>query len=247
MRYAVISDIHSNLEALEAVLAEIDALGADKTVCLGDIVGYNANPNECIEKLKDRGISSVMGNHDSRATGHTYPGEFNPMAAEAVMWTRGELTEENREFLRELPASLNVDGKFLAVHGWVNDTDSYIYSTYDALENFKLLKLMTGKETDALCLFGHTHVSVGYSDEQGRVEPNTDNPLGLLPGRNYLVNPGSVGQPRDNDPRAAFLILDVEGAAITFHRVEYDMESAGRKVLDAGLPDLLSKRLKTGW
>jgi diadenosine tetraphosphatase ApaH/serine/threonine PP2A family protein phosphatase len=247
MRYAVISDIHSNLEALEAALSEIDGLKADETVCLGDIVGYNANPNECLDIIRERGIRSVMGNHDSRATGHEYPHGFNPAAAHAVLWTRQTVTEENRRFLRELPKTLDIDERVLAVHGWINDTDSYIFGTYDAGENFKLLNDLKGGERGALCFFGHTHVRVAYVEEHGGAVSNMDNPLILDPSLNYLANPGSVGQPRDNDPRASFLILDVEESEIAFHRVDYDIETTARKVLGAGLPGMLAERLKTGW
>jgi putative phosphoesterase len=204
MRYAFISDIHSNLEALETVLSKIDALNVDEVICLGDIVGYNANPNECIDIIRKRGIRAVLGNHDTRATGIDEPTDFNPVAAIAVLWARQALTEENRRFLNGLPRTIDMDGKFLVIHGWVNNTDSYIMG-------------------------------------------NLDNPLELKPDANYLVNPGSVGQPRDGDTRASFAVLDEKDSEITFYRVEYDIESCARKVLEAGLPDILARRLKAGW
>jgi predicted phosphodiesterase len=247
MRYALISDIHSNLEAFETVLAKIDTLKVDDIVCLGDIVGYNANPNECIEIIKSRGIRAVMGNHDSRASGLEEPYDFNPVAASAVLWTRLRLTEENRRFLEGLPRTLNVDERFMAVHGWINDTDSYIFSPYDAVENFKLLKKVSGTELGGLCFFGHTHIRAAYVEEAGHATSNLENPLKLKEHGNYLINPGSVGQPRDMDPMASFLVLDDDESEITFYRVEYDIESCTRKILKAGLPEVLAKRLKAGW
>lgn len=259
MRYAIISDIHSNLEALETVLSRVDALDVDELVCLGDIVGYNANPNECVEIIRKRNVRAVLGNHDTRAVGMEEPGDFNPVAASAVLWARQALTEENKRFLDALPRTLNVkddkgreggaggDVKFTAVHGWVNDTDSYIFGPEDAAENFRLLKTITGSDTGALCFFGHTHVRITYVEEGGRVSSNLDDPLTVKPDANYLVNPGSVGQPRDGDPRAAFAVLDGETAEITFYRVEYDIEKCAGKILEAGLPDVLATRLKAGW
>jgi predicted phosphodiesterase len=247
MRYAVISDIHSNLEALETVLARIDTLNVDGIVCLGDIVGYNANPNECIEIIKTRGIRAVMGNHDSRATGMEEPYDFNPVAANAVLWTRQRLTEENKRFLEGLPRTLNIGEKSVAVHGWINDTDSYIITPRDAAENFNLLKEVSGSETGGLCFFGHTHVRAAYVEEQGRISQNLENPVKLEKSGNYLINPGSVGQPRDQDPRASFLVLDEDKSEIDFYRVEYDLESCVRKILEAGLPEMLAERLKVGW
>lgn len=247
MRYGFISDIHSNLEALETVLSKIDALNVDEVICLGDIVGYNANPNECIDIIRKRGIRAVLGNHDTRATGIDEPTDFNPVAAIAVLWARQALNEENRRFLNELPRTIDMDGKFMVIHGWVNNTDSYIMGAYDAAENFRLLKEALGRKLGGLCFFGHTHVRVTYVDAGSEVSANLDNPLELKPEANYLVNPGSVGQPRDGDPRASFAVLDEKDSEITFYRVEYDIESCARKVLEAGLPDVLARRLKAGW
>lgn len=247
MRYAIISDIHSNLEAFEAVLSALDASKVDEIICLGDIVGYNANPNECVEIIKERAIRSLMGNHDSRAAGLEDTYGFNPVAASAVVWTRQSLTEENKKFLEELPRALDIDGKFLAVHGWINDTDSYIFRPLDAQENFKLLKKVSGSEKGGLCFFGHTHVRISYVEKDGEVSTNLDNPLKLDPAGNHLINPGSVGQARDGDPRAAYLVFDEDSSEISFYRVEYDVESTKRKILEAGLPGVLAERLTAGW
>jgi len=244
MRYAVISDIHSNLESLTACFDKIDTLDVDKIICLGDIVGYNANPNECIDFIRKKGVVCIMGNHDSRAAGLEEPTDFNLLAANAIYWTRKALTEENREFLKNLPRTLLVDNKFLAIHGWVNDTDQYILGAKDALANFELLK--EHAKTN-LCFFGHTHVAISYLEVKGSVVLNLDSSLKLAKGINYLVNPGGLGQPRDRDPRAPFLVYDSKKSEITFYRVQYDILITAEKILAAGLPERVAERLKLGW
>ncbi len=245
MRYAVISDIHSNLEALTASLNEIDKLKADRIICLGDIVGYNPNPNECVEIIRQRNILSIMGNHDSRVAELEDAGDFNLQAARAVYWTRQVLTPENREFLSGLPRSRFVDNRFLAVHGWVNDTDQYILGVNDAQQNFNLLKDL--KKSPRLCFFGHTHVPVAYMEFNSTVEPAAGETLKLIKGVRYLINPGAVGQPRDRDPRASFAVYDTKASEVSFHRVDYDIQSTADKILEAGLPERLAERLKLGW
>ena len=244
MRYAVISDIHSNIEALTAVLERIDAIGVDKTVCLGDIVGYNAAPNECIDLVRKLGLSCVMGNHDARASGLEELHDFNAAAAEAIYWTRKQLTEENRLFLRKLPRRTVVDDAFLPVHGWINDTDSYILSATDASINFRL---MEREKTPHLTFFGHTHVRIAYLARNGCVETSLDETITLKEGVMCLANPGGVGQPRDRDPRAAFLVFDAATQEISFFRTEYNIDSCRRKILGAGLPEVLAERLLYGW
>lgn len=245
MRYAVISDIHSNLEALTASLGAIDSLKADSIVCLGDLVGYNANPNECLDIIRRKNIQCVMGNHDSRVAGLEGPEDFNYQAAEAVYWTREKIREDNREFLKSLPRALLVDKRFLAVHGWVNDTDQYILSATDAYRNFALLKEQ--HKSLSLCFFGHTHVPIAYIQEDESIRLSSESPLKMEKGLRYLINPGGLGQPRDRDPRASFLIYDTKKSLVTFHRVEYDINSTAEKILSAGLPERLAERLKLGW
>ncbi|HLA04391.1 MAG TPA: metallophosphoesterase family protein [Syntrophales bacterium] len=246
MRYAVISDIHSNLEALTSFFEAAENLDIDKTVCLGDIVGYNANPNECIALVRERGVQCLLGNHDSRVVGFEEPTDFNFHAAAAVYWTRDAISEENKEFLKGLPRNILVNSKFLAVHGWVNDTDRYIMGQRDAERNFGLMN--EKKATLGLCFFGHTHVPAAYAmtGEDMSVVGAT-NPFKLEKGVKYLVNPGSVGQPRDRDPRASFLVFDSKKKQITFHRVDYDIHTTSEKILVAGLPERLAERLKLGW
>ena len=245
MRYAVISDIHSNLEALRAVLEAIDSLGVERIVCLGDVVGYNADPNECIALIRERNIDCIVGNHDVRAVTGADLTEFNPIAREALLWTRDNLTEESAKFLSGLPSTLTVDDAFLAVHGWVNDTDSYIFSELDAAMNLKLMGALPG--APALCFFGHTHFAVSYLEAPGQgVRIETSKRIRLNGDVRALVNPGSVGQPRDSDPRAAFVVYDRDLRVVTLERIEYDIEAASTKIIEAGLPKMLADRLKHG-
>ncbi|MBE9528037.1 MAG: metallophosphoesterase family protein [Proteobacteria bacterium] len=244
MRYVLISDLHSNLEALEATFERIDMLGLTEIVCLGDIVGYNTNPNECIDLLRARKVRSIMGNHDSRVAGLDNSDDFNYQALEALDWTRDNLMSENLEYLKALPRTLNVDGRFFIFHGWVNDTDSYIFGANDALKNFKHLD---GKTDSNLCFFGHTHVAISYLGSDGTVKISADSSLRLTNRYNYLVNPGSVGQPRDRDPRAAFAVYDSAAGSIEFHRVEYDIKKTVDKILAVGLSKRIGERLKLGW
>jgi diadenosine tetraphosphatase ApaH/serine/threonine PP2A family protein phosphatase len=244
MRYAIISDIHSNLEALEAVLSKISELGVDETLCLGDIVGYNANPNECIDIVRRSGIRCIMGNHDSRAAGLEEPYDFNPMAREAVLWTMEQLTEGNREFLKKLPRELTMEG-FAIFHGSIHDTDRYILDGQDALDNFQLLETLPGDTK--IGFYGHTHVKVSLSCQRGRVFLEQGKELKLSPWKRYLINPGSVGQPRDRDPSSSFLIYDTISKKVNFYRADYDIATCQEKVIKAGLPVELAERLSLGW
>lgn len=243
MRYAVISDIHSNLEALTAFLKKADALEVDKVVCLGDIVGYNANPNECVELVKERKILALLGNHDSRVAGFEEPTDFNFQAASAVYWTRSAIKPENIEFLKTLPRTLVVNKKFLAVHGWVNDTDRYIFGSRDALANFGLMN----EAKSSLCFFGHTHVPVAYAKDGETVSMKAGESVAIEKEKSYLINPGSIGQPRDRDPRASFLVYDDKKSQVTFFKIDYDITATAEKIIEAGLPERLAERLKLGW
>lgn len=243
MRYAIISDIHSNLEALEAVLAKISGLKVDEILCLGDIVGYNPNPNECIDIVRRTGIRCIMGNHDSRASGLEEPDNFTPLAKEAVLWTRERLTEENKIFLRGLPRELMIDDFFL-FHGSIHDTDRYIIDEKDTMDNFEMLSTLPGKPKTGF--FGHTHVKVVLSLQRGKVLLAPDEELKLSPWKRYLINPGSVGQPRDGEPGASFLAYDEFNEKVNFHRVDYDISITQEKIIEAGLPVELAQRLAIG-
>lgn len=243
MRYAIISDIHSNLEALNAVLSKISELNADEILCLGDIVGYNANPNECIDIVRRAGIRCIMGNHDSRASGLEEPDNFTPLAKEAVLWTRDRLTEDNKGFLRGLPRELTMEG-FIIFHGSIGDTDRYIIDERDASDNFQLLENLEGDVR--LGFYGHTHVRVALSLQRGKVFLEPDEELKIAPWKRYLINPGSVGQPRDRDPSASFLIYDDFNEKVNFYRADYDMAATQEKIMEAGLPSELAQRLSVG-
>ncbi len=225
-------------------MKRIEMLGlSDNIVCLGDVVGYNTNPNECIELLRKLNVRCIMGNHDSRVAGIDNSDDFNYQALEALDWTVGELTGDNLEYLKALPRTLDIDGRFFIFHGWVNDTDSYIFGANDALKNFRQLQ----DNKSNIYFFGHTHVAISYLGSEGTVKISADSTLRLTNRFNYLVNPGSVGQPRDRDPRAAFLVYDSGVGSIEFHRVEYDIKSVVAKIKAAGLSKRLGERLKLGW
>ncbi|GMR04818.1 MAG: metallophosphoesterase family protein [Thermodesulfobacteriota bacterium] len=244
MRYAIISDIHSNLEALTAFFEEAKRLQVDKTICLGDIVGYNANPNECVDIIREKNIKCIMGNHDLRAAGLDEPYDFNLLAAESIEWTKEVLTEENKKFLEKLPRKIRVNNRFLAVHGWINDTDRYVFGAGDAKKNFQLLE---GVKNINLCFFGHTHVPITYLEMDGSVKLNLDTTVKIDKGVNYLINPGGLGQPRDKDPRGSFLVYDTDAQEVNFYRVEYDVQVTTVKIIEAGLSPRLAERLKLGW
>ncbi len=247
MRYAVISDIHANLEALSACIKEIDRLRIDRIVSCGDIVGYNSNPNECIDIIRERKIISVMGNHDARAAGLQEPDNFNLQASTAIRWTRNALTRENSEFLKGLPASAVVDKRFLIFHGCVDDYDRYILGARDAMENFRIIGERAEFKDIKIRFYGHTHVPIAYMLVDNAVVMNTDDSFKIKKGVACLINPGGLGQPRDRDPRASFAIYDAGKSTITFHRVDYDIQGTAEKIIAAGLPERIAERLKLGW
>ena len=246
MRYLILSDIHSNDEALAAVLARVRRKRFDRVVVLGDFVGYGANPNHVIDRIRRLKRPRVMirGNHDKVVAGLD-PGDlFNPIALAAARWTTGKLTPQNRKFLEALPVGpATVDGGFLICHGSPRDEDAYIFSDRDAFLNFR--------EHDAsVCFFGHSHIpSVFTLEPHGiRVEVVVGERvrLKLHRDRRYLVNPGSVGQPRDRNPAAAYAIYDSSARVVHFDRVPYDAGKAREKIHRAGLPQMLGDRLLVG-
>lgn len=250
MRILLLSDIHANLEALEATLAAAPSF--DKVVNLGDIVGYGASPNEVAEQSRKLGTIFVRGNHDKAATGVMDLDDFNPMAAAAAIWTRNELTPENLEWLRALPhgpVPLPDFPQAQLVHGSPNDEDEYVVSLGDALAPLITL-------TIPLTFFGHTHLQGGFfangsSADGFRPEYQTVGqpesvPLQLKPDTRYLINPGSVGQPRDGDWRAAFALFDTDAQVVHFHRTPYNLKEAQDRIFAAKLPPRLATRLAVG-
>jgi predicted phosphodiesterase len=243
MRTAVIADIHANLEALQAVLGRIAELAVDEIVCLGDIVGYNANPNECVAIIRSEKIVSVLGNHDASASKGEEPNRFNTHARSAIFWTREHLTEENRLFLLNLPREKRAHD-FILMHGSIHDTNRYLLSRQDAVDNFHALEGLPGDVK--LGFFGHTHIGTAFIDHQGSISSDLSSELSLSSGKRYLINPGSVGQPRDGDPRASFLVYDGDDRTVWFFRVTYDIKTSQDRIVRAGLPPQLAWRLELG-
>ena len=246
MRYLVLSDIHANLEAFEAVLTAAGPLTYERVLVLGDLVGYGADPNAVIDRIRElKPHALIRGNHDKVGSGLESPEGFNAVAKNAIRWTYEALSPENREWLAALPAGpLVVDDLIEICHGTPFDEDAYVFDDLDALRS------LHAAERD-LCLFGHTHVQVGYAltgDQFTLTTIDDTRPLTIpLPGGGkHMVNPGSVGQPRDGDPRAAFAIADTDRREVTIHRTAYDIEHARARIVEEGLPDILAQRLALG-
>ncbi len=244
MRYLVLTDIHGNLEALNAVLKAVQRKKFDHVLFLGDLVGYGASPNEVMQKLLAfKPLSLVRGNHDKAVCGLDSVQTFNPIAASAITWTREHITKRNLEVLHALPKSpVAVDERVTICHGAPFDEDYYIFGEFDAEEAFDYFQT-------PVCFFGHTHFPFVYArkDEVDSLQVQPDSTeVRLEKGVKYLVNPGSIGQPRDRDPRAAFAIYDSETRVVRFHRVKYDIEEAQRKIREQNLPATLADRLSLG-
>lgn len=246
MRLLVFSDVHANATALEAVL-EACAGRWDRAVCLGDIVGYGPDPNEVVERVRPLVSAIVRGNHDKAVSGISDLEDFNPVARAAVEWTRSQLLPENVRYLQSLPGGpVEIDGVAL-VHGAVEDEDEYVFTADQALAG-----LLASRQP--LTFFGHTHIQGGFSYDGARIERVQSSPR---PGKNfaiislesktrYLLNPGSVGQPRDGDPRAAFAIVDLEKQKVEFWRTPYDIPAVQERMERAGVPEALVLRLAFG-
>jgi predicted phosphodiesterase len=239
VRIAVLSDIHSNLVALDAVLARIGAV--DAIWHLGDVVGYGPEPDGVVDRLSSLGAVGVRGNHDAAATGGTEISWFNPDARSAMEWTREAISEPTRAWLAALPQRrMEVD--FTLVHGSPRDP-TWEYVTSAALARAGLSAISTEHG-----LHGHTHVPIAFTMVDGRMRtlaPRAGNMVALGEGR-MLLNPGSVGQPRDHDPRASYMVLDVGGGTATWGRVAYDFDAVGAAMRAAGLPPRLADRLRVG-
>jgi predicted phosphodiesterase len=246
MRYLVLSDIHSNLEALEACLADADVHGYARTLILGDIVGYGTDPNAVIARVQALApLAIVRGNHDKAACGLDTAEHFNAVARRAAIWTADALSQANRDWLRSMPAGpMLVDSTIELCHGSPLDEDGYIF---DELDGFRALRA----SERPLCLFGHTHCPIAYELSGDAIEAEIlrgVERMELRSGSKCLVNPGAVGQPRDGDPRAAYAIVDAasDRCAVELYRVTYPFRVTQQKILDAGLPDSLARRLATG-
>ncbi|NOT35160.1 MAG: metallophosphoesterase family protein [Candidatus Eisenbacteria bacterium] len=240
MRHAIVTDIHGNLEALETVLADIERRRPDSIQCLGDFVGYGASPNECIDRLQPLIEHSVAGNHDLAACGRIKLGYFNHNAALAARWTESNLTPAHREYLRGLPFQVEWRGTRL-VHSSPAAPEEwhYVLSPAEAAEE------MTAY-VESLCFIGHSHYPGVFDRHGDQVRYTRAETVRVEPGHRYLVNVGSVGQPRDGDPRAAYLIWDEGEGTLQHVRLEYDIAGAMRRIHDAGLPRFLAERLQWG-
>ena len=242
MLIGVISDLHANLEATLAVLGKLDTIRPDRIVCLGDVAGYSANPNEVIDILRQREIVTLMGNHDAAACGLEMPWFFNARAQAAIEWQAERLRTDNRHWLRDLPRTIRCDESSLCVHGAPRNRDDYILDWLDAMRQLEFLN-GTGIR---VCLFGHSHFAALFGEKGSAPSAGTPDRHTLDRENRYLINPGSVGQPRDGDSRAAFGLFETEAMTFEFHRVEYDIEETARKIVDAGLPVELARRLPRG-
>ena len=240
MRSAIFSDIHANLEAFEAILAEAREHGCTDFICLGDVVGYNANPHECVEIVRQMDCPVVKGNHDEQASLLESSRDFNELAERAIDWTREHLTDEDKQWLRDLRFSRPVRD-FTIVHATLDTPEQwgYVFNNLDAAASF------TYQHTP-LCFFGHTHVPAAYVRDDDGVKRLKVEQLSIEPGKKYFVNVGSVGQPRDGDWRAAYCIYDSEKNIVEQRRVKYDLEAAKKKIINADLPRLLAERLGIG-
>ena len=246
MKYAIISDLHANLEALEAVLADMRPY-ADMVICLGDIVGYNANPNECLELVRNICAVVIAGNHDQAACGLRPYDDFSEHAREAMHWTRQQLTPASQQYLRSLPSTAMFSDQWLAAHGSPWDTDEYLFHAAHFQTAFLYVQECLPQVRG--CFIGHTHLPMIWEyTPSGIVRPVDVTPLtvALQPARRYIINPGSVGQPRYGSPAASYVLLDVQALTVEFRFVTYDVAAAQDKIYDAMLPLPLAERLALG-
>lgn len=238
MKIAVLSDIHGNLEAFNSVLAHLESVNIQHIVCLGDVVGYGPRPNECIELVQQHCAFCLMGNHDFVASHPVSISDFNELAQEAVLWTRRQLTPEHQYSLQKLPFIVNEENTTF-VHSTIKNPQQwdYIFSYDEALENFTA---MSGR----LAFIGHSHIPIIFSQNQGAISPQKMT-LSLETDR-FIINVGSVGQPRDGNPKACVVIYDEEIQTIDYLRISYPIQTTYQQILEAGLPAMLAKRLLLG-
>ncbi|MBI4912266.1 MAG: metallophosphoesterase family protein [Acidobacteria bacterium] len=242
----ILSDLHANLHALRVVLRHARRRAIQRFVILGDLVGYGANPNQVLDHLRElRPRVALRGNHDHACTEEGQDLSFSPPARQAALWTRERLSRENLHFLQELPIGpLYVGDDYAIAHGSPVDEDAYLLHPRDALTAFEAFK-------GSLCFFGHTHLPGFFELDEVAGTLQWQNPqpgewVDLVPGRRYLVNPGSVGQPRDRDPRLSFMAFDPRRRRVRLIRLEYDVRGAARAILKAGLHPHLAERLGFG-
>ncbi len=239
MRIALFGDIHANLEALQAVLADANTQNCTHYICMGDIVGYNADPVACLEVVRAMDCPVVKGNHDEDASGTESLDAMNPVAAAALLWTREQLNDEQRSWLRRLRMVRQIED-FTVVHSTLDQPANWNYVTnkFDAMSNFSY-------QFTQVCFHGHTHVPRVFV-KSSRVQEEAAESLAIEEHSKYFINVGSAGQPRDGDWRACYAIYDLHHHLVVFRRVEYDIALTQRKIIDAGLPPMLAERLAEG-
>ncbi|HEY2119849.1 MAG TPA: metallophosphoesterase family protein [Candidatus Acidoferrum sp.] len=246
MRLLVLSDIHANLTALEAAL-EAATGNWDRVVCLGDVVGYGPDPNEVTTRVRELDATTIRGNHDKAVTDLMGTDDFNPIARAAVLWSRAQLSNENLDWLANLPQGPMESDGIVLVHGAFQDEDEYVFTPAQALEGLL-------DSTLPVTFYGHTHHQGGFSYQDTQLDVLQLHPrdseersaLRLEREKRYLLNPGSIGQPRDGDPRAGFAIADLEHEIVEFWRVPYDIEEVQERMRKAKLPEPLALRLTVG-
>jgi predicted phosphodiesterase len=239
MKFAIIADIHANLEAFQVVLEDAKKQQVTHYACLGDVVGYNANPKECLDIVRAMNMPCVKGNHDEYCSSEEHLEGFNPAAAEAVNWTRKQLTEDDRQWLRDLKYTRMVTN-FTIVHATLDGPQRWGY-VFDKLAAAASLTY----QNTSVCFFGHTHVPVAFMKDSV-VRGGTYSKFKTEPGKKYFVNVGAVGQPRDNNPKCAYVVYDPDEGTIEIRRLDYDIATAQKKILAAGLPERLAERLAYG-
>ena len=239
MRYAVIADIHANLEALEVVLADSKEQNCTHYCCVGDVVGYKANPKECLDIVRTMGMPVVKGNHDEYCSSEEDLEGFNPHAAEAVNWTRKQLSKEDRQWLRDLKY-VRLVASFSMVHATLDGPQrwGYVFDKLAAAASFTY-------QNTSVCFFGHTHVPVAFVRDS-MVRGGTYSKFRVEPGKKYFVNVGAVGQPRDGNPKSGYVVYDLNEGTIELRRLDYDIPKAQKKIVEAGLPQRLADRLALG-
>jgi predicted phosphodiesterase len=239
MKYAIIADIHANLEALEVVLQDAKDQNCTHYACLGDVVGYNANPKECLDIVRDMGMPCVKGNHDEYCSIESNLEGFNPHAAEAIHWTRAQLTEEDREWLRNLKY-IRLVASFSIVHATLDGPQrwGYVFDRLAAAASFTY-------QNTSVCFFGHTHVPVAFIRDSV-VRGGTYSKFKVEPGRKYFINVGSVGQSRDGVAKATYVIYNVDEGIVELRRLDYEISKTQAKIRAAGLPERLAERLSLG-
>jgi predicted phosphodiesterase len=242
VRYALLGDIHGNTEALEAVLRSIRESSIDKVVCLGDVVGYGAEPVKCLQLIRDLKCDVIAGNHDWAAVGKLSIDCFNAYAKAAAMWTRDQLNDEQKQFLADLPLTLSYE-HFAVAHGTFHQPEAfnYIQTVFDAQQSFEALRKLGA----TLGFLGHSHVPVGFFDTDP-ITYTLDTDIPIDEDAAIIINAGSVGQPRDENSKASFAVLDSDTKMVTIKRIEYDIDAAATKIRNAGLPEILAARLYQG-